>query len=218
MRALIFDLDGTLIDSEPDLRAALNRLLADRGLSPLGAAAVRAMIGDGAKKLVERAFAAHHRAAGPSEFAEFLEDYEANATVATVVYPGIEPVLAALQAAGHKMAVCTNKPEQAARDVLQTLGLAHFFAAVVGGDGPHRKPDPRHLAQALAALGETDGIMIGDHQNDQAAAQGLNLPFIHAAWGYGKVEACAISRPEELLQQIATLKKASLSGLKYTPS
>ena len=194
MRALIFDLDGTLIDSEPDLRAALNRLLADRGLSPLNAAAVRAMIGDGARMLVQRAFAAHNRAAGPAEYAEFLEDYEANATVATVVYPGIEAALATLHTAGHKMAVCTNKPEQAARNVLQALGLAHFFAAVVGGDGPYRKPDPRPLSQALAALNETDGIMIGDHQNDQTAAQALNLPFIHAAWGYGEVKTGAVAR------------------------
>ena len=194
MRALIFDLDGTLIDSEPDLRAALNRLLADRGLSPLNAAAVRAMIGDGARMLVQRACAAHNRAAGPAEYAEFLEDYEANATVATVVYPGIEAALAALHTAGHKMAVCTNKPEQAARNVLQALGLAHFFAAVVGGDGPYRKPDPRPVSQALAALNETDGIMIGDHQNDQTAAQALNLPFIHAAWGYGEVKTGAVAR------------------------
>ena len=203
MPALIFDLDGTLIDSEPDLRAALNRLLADRGLSPLGAAAVRAMIGDGAKTLVQRAFAAHDRASGPAEYAEFLDDYEANATVATVVYPGIEAALATLHAAGHKMAVCTNKPEQAARNVLQALGLAHFFTAVVGGDGPYRKPDPRPLSQALAAMGETNGIMIGDHQNDMAAAQALNLPFIHAAWGYGEVKADVVARqPADLLHLV----------------
>ena len=190
MRAVIFDLDGTLIDSEPDLRAALNRLLGDRGLSPLGAAAVRGMIGDGAKLLVERAFAAHRRVAGPAELDDFLADYEAHAVVQTVVYPGIVDALATLQAAGHKMAVCTNKPEQAARHVLQTLELVSF-SAIVGGDGPYRKPDPRHLAQALAALDESSGIMIGDHKNDMAAAQALNLPFIHAAWGYGQVQAKA---------------------------
>ena len=200
MRALIFDLDGTLIDSEPDLRATLNRLLADRGLSPLDAATVRSMIGDGARMLVQRAFAAHHRSAGPAEYGDFLQDYEANAAVATVVYPGIESTLSTLSAAGHKMAVCTNKPEQAARNVLEALRLAAFFAAVVGGDGPHRKPDPRPLSQALAALGETDGVMIGDHRNDMAAAQALNLPFIHAAWGYGEVEADAVARrPMDLL-------------------
>ena len=206
MRALIFDLDGTLIDSEPDLRAALNRLLADRGLSPLGAAAVRAMIGDGAKILVQRAFAAHDRASGPAEYAEFLEDYEVNATVATVVYPGIEAALATLRAAGHKMAVCTNKSEQAARNVLQALGLASFFDAVVGGDGLYRKPDPRHLAQALAALDKTDSIMIGDHQNDQTAAKALNLAFIHVAWGYGDLDTDYIAdTPTELLALVATL-------------
>ena len=206
MRALIFDLDGTLIDSAPDLRAALNRLLADRGLSPLSHEAVRGMIGDGAKALVERAFAAHDRVAGSAELGDFLEDYEANAAVQTAPYPGVEAALTAFQAAGHKMAVCTNKPEQAARNVLAALRLNHFFTAIIGGDRPHRKPDPRHLAAALAALGESSGVMIGDHANDQAAAAGLDLPFIHCAWGYGKNEgAMTAEKTEDLPGLVASL-------------
>ena len=151
--AVVFDLDGTLVDSLPDLQAALNRLLATRGLAPLSVPRVREMVGDGAKRLVERAFAARGLAAGVDELADFLADYEANCALATRVYPGIPEALQTLAAQGHKLAVCTNKPAAATRNVLDALGLAPFFGAVVGGDStPYRKPDPRHLAQALSGL------------------------------------------------------------------
>lgn len=189
MRAVIFDLDGTLIDSAPDLRAALNRVLGLRGLPALDAASVQSMIGDGAKLLVARAFAAYGREAGPEDLADFLADYEANATVETVVYPGIEAALTTIQTAGHPMAVCTNKPEVASRIILQSLGLQGFFPVVTGGDSTaFRKPDPRHLAGALTALGVNQAVMIGDHENDMAAARGLGLPSIFVSWGYGQAE------------------------------
>jgi phosphoglycolate phosphatase len=189
MRAVVFDLDGTLIDSAPDLRAALNRQLARHALPPLSPAEVQAMIGDGAKALVGRAYAAYQRPAGAAELAEFLADYEAHATVETKVYPGIEQALADIGAAGHQLAVCTNKPAEATRIVLAALGLDGFFPVVIGGDStPYRKPDPRHLAAALAALGTDAAVMIGDHENDMAAARGLGIPSIFAGWGYGVAE------------------------------
>jgi phosphoglycolate phosphatase len=187
--AVIFDLDGTLIDSAPDIRAALNRLLARRGLPALDAAAVRGMIGNGAKLLVERAFAAYGKPAEPSDHADFLSDYEANSTVETVIYPGMEAALAELAENGHDLAICTNKPAAATAIILRQLGLSGYFKAVTGGDStPYRKPDPRHLAAALTALGAFRAVMIGDHENDMQAASGLAMPSIFVTWGYGQAQ------------------------------
>jgi phosphoglycolate phosphatase len=187
MRGVIFDLDGTLIDAAPDLRAALNRVLAEQGQAPLTLEDVHRMIGDGAKILVERAFAERGQVARPENLVAFLADYEANAVVETVVYPGVKDALTALWDAGHPLAVCTNKPRAATRIILGALGLDGFFPVVIGGDStPYRKPDPRHLAAAVEALGVTAAVMVGDHENDMAAARGLNIPGIFAAWGYGE--------------------------------
>jgi phosphoglycolate phosphatase len=187
--AAIFDLDGTLIDSAPDLRAALNRVLAARDLPQLSGNELQSMIGDGAKALVERGFLARGRQASPEDLADFLADYEENATVETVVYPGMMAALEQLVAGGHRLGVCTNKPDAAAAIILQNLGLRKFFQVLVGGDStPFRKPDPRHLAGAVTALGGGRAVMIGDHENDMAAARGLGLPSIFAAWGYGTAQ------------------------------
>ncbi len=187
---LIFDLDGTLVDSVPDLAAALNRLLARRHLARFDDAAVTRMVGDGAAALVSRAFAARAVAEDTAALPEFLADYTAHAAVATRPYPDVAEILAKLAAEGWRMAVCTNKPEVAARAVLGALGLDHWFVAVGGGDSfPTRKPDPAHL---LATLAAADGdparaVMIGDHHNDVVAARNAGVASIFAAWGYGPI-------------------------------
>lgn len=184
----IFDLDGTLIDSAPDLRTALNRLMLAEGLDPFCLPEVVGFIGDGARVMVERALAARGRPFAPALLDRFLADYTHNAAVETAPYPGIAGLLETLAAEGWHMAVCTNKPEAAAREVLGALGLARHFAAVGGGDSfPTRKPDPAHLLATLASAGGTSGraIMIGDHHNDMAAAAGASMPAIFVTWGYG---------------------------------
>jgi len=207
MRAVIFDLDGTLIDSAPDIAASVNRVLAADGLAPHSLEAIRGMVGDGAKRLLERAFAAHEVQAEPRHLAAFLADYNANPVVETVAYAGITPVLAGLREAGHLLGVCTNKPIGPAQKILDELGLAPFFGAVVGGDStPYKKPDPRHLAATLAELEVGEAVMIGDHANDILAATGLGLPGIFVSWGYGEAESSFTAHtPGELPELIARL-------------
>ena len=187
-RTLLLDLDGTLVDSVPDLTAALNRLMASRGLAAFGHAAVTAMVGDGAAALLARAFAARGVGQDGAALDEFLVDYTANAAVATRLFPGVAEGLRALAASGWRLAVCTNKPEAAARALLGALGLERDFAAIGGGDTfPVRKPDPAHLLATLAAAGgePARALMAGDHHNDVAAAAGAGVKCIFAAWGYG---------------------------------
>jgi phosphoglycolate phosphatase len=190
-RTAVFDLDGTLVDSAPDLAAALNRLLVAHGLGPLALPSVVAMIGDGARALVQRGFAAHGILLEPASLAEalaaFLADYEAALVVETRLYPGAAETLAALAARGWGLAVCTNKPARATHAILSALGIAGHFGAIGAGDSfPTRKPDPAHLAATLSAMDALRGraVMIGDHHNDVAAARGCALPSVWAAWGY----------------------------------
>lgn len=202
-RLALFDLDGTLLDSAPDIAAAINRVLAGIGAAPLTLPEVTAMIGDGAKVLVERALAARGRPFDPALHEAFVADEDINAARLTRPYEGIEAVLEELAREGWRMAVCTNKPVAAARALLASLGLARHFAAIAGGDSfPVRKPDPAHLLGTVRLAGGGEAVMIGDHRNDIAAARGAALPCIFAGWGYGTAAmadgAPIAARPAEL--------------------
>jgi phosphoglycolate phosphatase len=201
-RTLLLDLDGTLVNSVPDLAAALNRLMSARGLAGFSRPETALMVGDGVVRLVEQAFAARSRTPDEGAVAEFSADYLLHAAVETKPYPGVSDGLLALARDGWKLAVCTNKPERAARALLAALGFAALFAAIGGGDSfPVRKPDPAHLLATLKAAG-------GDHANDVAAARGAGLPCIFAAWGYGPPAmaegAAAVARDFAELVTIAT--------------
>ena len=205
----IFDLDGTLVDSAPDLHAALDRLMAARGLAPFTRPEVIAMIGDGAKVLVERALAARQRPFDAAALDHFLADYTAHSAVETRLFPGIEAALDTLARDGWRMAVCTNKPVGPARDLLGALGLLDRFAAIGGGDSfPVRKPDPAHLLATIEQAGGlgAGAVMIGDHRNDVAAARGAGIPCIFVGWGYGPLTmaegAPVAESPERLAGEI----------------
>lgn len=188
---LLLDLDGTLVDSLPDLTAALNRVLGARGLEGFPEQQVAGFVGDGVAKLIQRAFQARGREPDLEAVAAYSADYTAHATQASRPFPGVPEALHALHEDGWKLAVCTNKPEAAARVLLEGLDLAPLLAAIGGGDSfPVRKPDPAHLLGTLHAAGGTPdrAVMAGDHVNDVAAAQGAGLPCIFAAWGYGRPE------------------------------
>lgn len=188
MPLAIFDLDGTLVDSAPDIRAALNRLMLAEGLAPFPLPEVTAMIGDGARALLTKAFDARASNLNEALLPGFLEDLEANSAVLTRPYPGMVAALEALSAQGWKLAICTNKPIAATTALLAELDLTRHFTLVLGGDSlPVKKPDPAHVTGVLERLGVPPGeaVMIGDHQNDIRAARGAGVRSVFAAWGYG---------------------------------
>ena len=189
MTAIVFDLDGTLIDSAPDLGAAVNRMLATEGLSALDQPTIISFIGNGLPRLVELAMAATGLA--PDRHAELtqivLDDYTANSGVLTVLYPGVMDVLEDLQKAGHVLGLCTNKPVAPTHDILEQYGLSPLFSAVIGGDSlPQRKPHPAPLAATFDALGQT-GLYVGDSDVDAETAQRAGMPFALFTEGYRKV-------------------------------
>jgi phosphoglycolate phosphatase len=212
---MVFDLDGTLVDALPDLTAALNRMLATRGLEPLAQADIRPMIGDGTKKLVERALAARGALYDDATKRAMVADYTDHVASESRPYPGVNATLERLQEAGWKFAICTNKSTAATRALLAALDIARWFAALGCGDSfPVRKPDPGHLAGTINAAGGTAArsLMVGDHANDIAVGKALGLPTIFAAWGYGKKEmANGASAVAERFPALATLGPKLLS-------
>jgi len=186
---VVFDLDGTLVDTIDDLAAAASRLLATHGRPPLAAAQVRPMVGDGVPALVRRVLAATGLGIDEGEaIASFTADYQAHAAQASRPFPGAVETLTRLADAGWLAAVCTNKPSAAARTLLDALGLSPHLAAVGGGDSfAGHKPDPRHLLGTIELAGEDPGraVLVGDHANDVAAARGADVPCVFALWGYG---------------------------------
>lgn len=191
--AVIFDLDGTLIHSLPDLTDAINTLLAEEGRAPLAEAEVGPMVGDGAGVLVSRAFAARGGLPGPDVapyLARFLAHYEPNATRRTRPWPGVMDTLDALKARGLALAVCTNKPTAATHAVLKELDLDRFFPIVVGGDdAPALKPDAAHVNAVLDRLGigHDQAVFVGDSINDVLAAKGARVRCVVVGFGYSKV-------------------------------
>lgn len=223
--AVIFDLDGTLIDSLADLRIALNRLLNEEGRGALDDDDVRPMIGDGAAKLVERGFAATG-GPPPGDLAaltgRFLAFYEGEAAENTRPWPGVVEALRTLKSEGWRLAVCTNKPQMATEEILDQLGLASFFEAIVGGDRtPWKKPDPRHMLAALEAMGASrDGaVVVGDSPNDVAAARDAGLPVIAVTFGYSRVPAAELGA-DLLLDDFAGVPEAvrRLAAARPNPS
>jgi phosphoglycolate phosphatase len=194
--ALVFDLDGTLVDSAPDIAAVANAVLRPEGAPPLSLAEARGFVGGGAEIFVRRMMAARSL---PEErfaalLAAFLERYE-GAVAHSTLYPGVLDALSVLAAKGHPMAICTNKPIGPARIVLDHFGLARRFAVVIGGDSlPVRKPDPAPLHAALDALSAQTGLMIGDSEVDAEASMRASVPFALFTEGYRKAPAESLTQ------------------------
>lgn len=216
---IAFDLDGTLVDSAPDLIGTLNLLLAQEGIAPLPFAEARPFIGHGARRLIERGFAAQGQAPGPAAmdglFARFLDHYQAHSADLTRPYPGVVEALTTLKSAGARLAVCTNKLTALSTPILKKLDLARFFDAVVGGDAaPAPKPDARHLIHAVeAAGGRIDrAVMVGDASTDAGAARAAGTGLVLVSFGYTEIPPAELA-PDILIDHFDELVGSCISLL-----
>ena len=188
VRGVLFDLDGTLIDSAPDLAGAANRLRADHGLEPLPLETLRPMVGSGARGMVGVAFGV---APGEPRFESlrdaFLAHYEAGLLERTQPFEGVDEMLTALEAAGIPWGIVTNKATRFTLPIVAGLGLARRAAVVVCGDTtPHSKPHPEPLWHAARAMGlAPEGVVyVGDDLRDAQAARAAGMAMVAATWGY----------------------------------
>ncbi|HMI19475.1 MAG TPA: phosphoglycolate phosphatase [Sphingomonas sp.] len=185
---VIFDLDGTLADTAPDLTAALNHALVRLGRTPVPADDVRHMVGHGVRVLLRNGLAATgevSEALIDQGFPIFFDYYEKHIADGTRPYDGVETVLDALAAQDVKLAICTNKLEVLARDLVAALGWQDRFAAIVGGDTlPQRKPDPAPVYEAIRQAGGGRAVFIGDSISDTDAARAAGIPCVALTFGF----------------------------------
>lgn len=211
--AILFDLDGTLVDSVPDLAAATDAMLIELGRPPAGEALVREWVGNGAERLVKRALTGEMEGE-PSEadlqraFPLFMEQYQQHLDGQSRLYPGVQECLAELQDRGLALALVTNKPERFIGPLLAALGIADVFAVVVGGDTlAQRKPHPAPLLHAARQLGvePAAALMVGDSRNDVVAARRAGMPVVCVPYGYNHGEDIRLTAPDAVVEDLREL-------------
>ncbi len=187
---VVFDLDGTLVDTAPDLTAALNAVMCRAGRREVPLADVRHMVGRGARYLIERAMEATGKPASADAvtdlFDHFIAHYDANIAVHSRPFERAEAVARRLAERGHKLAICTNKPEALSLKLMNQLGLRALFPVILGADSrPYRKPDPRHLLDTIVELGgdPSNAVLIGDSETDVKTARAANVPVVVVSFG-----------------------------------
>ncbi len=214
---LVFDLDGTLVDTAPDIVRALNTVLAAEGLTPVGHETALTMVGRGARVLLQSAFAAAGRQVEGATlerlFKALIDYYEAHIADESRVYPGVEAALDRFAAAGWLLAVLTNKPDPLARPLLEALNLAPRFAAIVGqGALPWLKPDARIFAETVRLAGGTpeNAVMVGDSVTDIETARAAGVPVVAVTFGYTPVPVATFG-PDRLIDHFDALWEAVAS-------
>ncbi|HHG90486.1 MAG TPA: phosphoglycolate phosphatase [Devosia sp.] len=189
MRAIIFDLDGTLVDSAPGIHAAACQMLAAHGHKPIDLSTARSFIGNGIGKFVERIMRQANIGFSSTTHkqltTEFTRIYAGNPALHTTLYPGVRQALEQLKSAEFALGVCTNKIHAISVQMLETLDISDFFSSVIGGDSlSTNKPDPAMLFASMEELGASDAIFIGDSEVDAATAQAARVPFVLFTEGY----------------------------------
>lgn len=212
-RLVMFDLDGTLVDSVPDLATAVDRILVELGREPAGVERVRKWVGNGARVLVRRALAGglDHSAVGEAQteqaLARFLDIY-ADCHELITLYPGVHELLEALSTAAVELAVVTNKPERFVAPLLEQVGLGGYFRWIIGGDTlPQQKPDPAALLQVmhLAGVSKAQSLFVGDSRSDVLAARAAGVPCVAVSYGYNHGRPVAEEEPDRVVDSLAEL-------------
>lgn len=211
---IVFDLDGTLVDTAPDLVTALNHVLVREGLSAVPLDSARNMIGAGARKMLERGLEVEGRSVTVAELnrmtADFIDFYAEHIADASRPFEGLEAALDDLTSRGYLLAVCTNKLEWLSRRLLDALGLSDRFAAICGADTfGVSKPDPAILRQTIARAGGAvpSSIMVGDSGNDIGVARRAGMPVIAVSFGYTDVPIADL-KPDRLIHHMRDLPEA----------
>lgn len=218
---LVFDLDGTLVDTADDLIATLNRILSDEGLATMTRADAGSLLGAGVRAMIERGFALDGTPLDAATldrlFDRFIPLYADTIAVHSRPFDGVVAALDRFQAAGWRLAVCTNKLEGLSRRLLAELGLVERFAAVCGGDTfPVRKPDAAHLLGTIARAGGSRerAVMVGDSRTDIDAARNAEVPVVAVTFGYTDTPVtelgpdAVIDRFDQLFEAVAAVTAA----------
>jgi phosphoglycolate phosphatase len=211
---VIYDLDGTLIDSAKDMQVAVSRVLADHGLPAVTEDDLRNYMGQGSKVTMVKAFAKFGKTLDDATLgavtAEFVRYYEADPVSHTVAFAGVDAVVARFAGLGLKQGVCTNKFERPSRMILERLRLMPPIAAVAGADTfPVRKPDPRHILMLIERMGGSPdrAVMVGDSVHDVKAAHAAGLPAVLVSWGYTETPASELGA-EAVIERFDALPQA----------
>lgn len=212
---LLFDLDGTLVDSAPDLALSVNQMLVELGSTPFSQEVIRGWVGNGASILIQRALSGNAEISADLDntlieraLAIFYQTYQANNCIETRLYPHVLDTLTVLKERGYRLAIITNKPEKFIAPIIDGLGLNGLFELIIGGDTlEKRKPDPLPLHYACQQLSVNidQCVMIGDSKNDILAAKAANMQSVALTYGYNYGEDIGNYQPELIIDNFADL-------------